>query len=359
MMNHRRRLLAAPILGERGGGVGQVSDLLWRTMREEWGAQAEVVTLLDNGHDKPAAPDKLRFGLALASRQIFERPAWILFSHLGLARVERFLPRTNGTPYAVFLHGIECWSPLPPGDVEILKRAALRVANSAYTARQALAANPGIGEIVVCPLALNEMPVQSSMPRAANATPIVLVVGRLSATERYKGHEQLIETWPRVLADVPTARLVIVGEGDDRTRLEALAGARVPAGSVEFRGFVSRAELNRCYQEASLFVLPSRGEGFGLVYLEAMAHGLACVGSTRDAASEVIVHGETGVLVDPDEPDAIATAIAGLLSSPGRMAAFGQAGRLRVASEFTYEHFRTRMIALLREHLVPQQEASY
>jgi phosphatidylinositol alpha-1,6-mannosyltransferase len=150
---------------------------------------------------------------------------------------------------------------------------------------------------------------------------------------------------------------MIVGEGDDRPRLEALARAKSPSGSIEFKGFLSRSELNRCYAAASLFVLPSRGEGFGVVYLEAMAHGLACVGSTEDAASEVIVHGETGLLVDPNA-DALVESIAGLLADPARAAAFGDAGCRRVSAEFSYERFRERMAAMLRAKLAGASEPS-
>ena len=131
MKAQSRRLLAVPVLGERGGGVGQVSGLLWRAFQDEWGDNAEVVTLLTNGHASATLTEKWRFGLALAGRHWLARPEWILFSHLGLARIQRYLPNRFGCPYAVFLHGIECWSPLPEADRELLRRAALRVANSA------------------------------------------------------------------------------------------------------------------------------------------------------------------------------------------------------------------------------------
>lgn len=355
-MTESHRLLAAPILGERGGGIGQVSELLWHTLRDEWGSRAELVTLLRNGHDRPGAGDKWRFGLQLAGRQVFERPEWILFSHLGLARVERFLPSRWGSPYAVFLHGIECWTPLPPADRAILKAATLRVANSHYTARRTLDANPDIGEIAVCPLALPASPAVATGARPSDAAPRVLVVGRLSAGERYKGHEQLLRAWPQVATRIPDARLVIVGEGDDLARLQSLASQLSPQ-AVEFRGFLPRAELDREYARASLFALPSRGEGFGIVYLEAMASGLACIASNQDAASEVIVDGHTGILVDPDDSESLGRALRALLENPSRAAAMGEAGRQRVLEMFTYERFRERMVALLREAFTPRPVA--
>ena len=344
----RPHLLAAPILGERGGGVGQVSQLLWRTLRDEWGSSARVVTLLRNGHARPDAADKFRFGMEIAGRQLFDRPEWILFSHLGLARVARYLPGRFDTPYAVFLHGIECWTPLPDEDLAILRRASLRVANSAYTAKRTLAANPGIGEIEVCPLALPDVPDAARSQSAAQdrRTTSLLVVGRLSSTERYKGHEELIRVWPAVARQIPGARLVIVGDGDDAPRLRSL-GASLAGDSVEFTGFLPRVDLERRYAEATAFAMPSRGEGFGLVYLEAMAAGLACVGSIRDAASEVIVNGETGILVDPDNLEGMSRAIMDLLRNPGHARQMGEAGRRRLSSHFSYDRFRERMTGLL------------
>jgi len=348
-MTPRRQLLAAPVLGERGGGIGQVSSLLWRAIQLEYGDSAAVVTLLRNGHPVPTPADKVRFGLEVARARMFDRPDWIFFSHLGLARIERYVPAFRSAPYAIFLHGIEAWSPLSPRDRDTLERADLRVANSTYTAQRTLDANPGVGDIAVCPLALpDDMPASIVTP-AARMRPTVLIVGRLSSGERYKGHEQLLRAWPFVTARFPDAKLVVVGEGNDRQRLEDVARGLPCADSVEFTGFLARGELYRRYAEATLFALPSRGEGFGLVYLEAMRAGLPCIGSIHDAASEVIVHGETGVLLDPDDLEQLANTIVSLLANTDRARAMGEAGRRRVAAQFSSSAFQTRMTGLLRQ----------
>jgi phosphatidylinositol alpha-1,6-mannosyltransferase len=175
------------------------------------------------------------------------------------------------------------------------------------------------------------------------------VVGRLAAGERYKGHEQLIRAWRGVVDRVPGARLVVAGDGDDAPRLKRLAVEAGVGDLVRFTGFLTRPELEDAYARAAMFALPSRGEGFGLVYLEAMAHGLACLGSTHDAASEVIANGETGALVDPGESDALGRTIADLLESPAQRRAMGEAGRRRVDQLFRYERFRRRVTELLEE----------
>jgi len=346
----RPRVLAAPVLGERGGGIGQVSASLWDAMLDTWPGGVELVTLLRNGHVTPHAADKVRFGVDLARRCLLAPPPWILFSHLGLARVEGYLTPVAPAPYAVFLHGIEAWKPLAARERDVVRRATLRVANSSFTARAVAAANPGVGEIRVCPLALPKgEPARPPRRVESGDRRTVLVVGRLSAGEAYKGHEQLIRAWPGVVARVPGAQLVIAGDGDDAPRLRQLAADANAGDAIRFTGFLTRADLDETYASAGMFALPSRGEGFGLVYLEAMAHGLACLGSVHDAASEVIADGETGVLVDPDDLDTLGRTIAGLLESPARRRALGDAGRARVEQSFRYDRFRDEFIGLVRE----------
>jgi phosphatidylinositol alpha-1,6-mannosyltransferase len=169
----------------------------------------------------------------------------------------------------------------------------------------------------------------------------------MNRSERYKGHDELIVAWPRVVARVPDAQLVIVGAGDDEKRLRK-AGVDSGAGDrILFTGFVASSDLDALYQRAALFALPSRGEGFGLVYLEAMRHRLPCIGSVHDAAREVIVDGVTGSLVGQEDPAALADAITSLLLDPERRKRTGDAGHLRLVSEFSFERFRSRMGELL------------
>jgi phosphatidylinositol alpha-1,6-mannosyltransferase len=105
-----------------------------------------------------------------------------------------------------------------------------------------------------------------------------------------------------------------------------------------------RAEL---YRGAQVFAMPSRGEGFGLVYLEAMAHGLPCIGSTHDAAGEVIADGITGYLTPQADIAGLAARVLDLLTDESRRRAMGESGRTRVASLFTYRHFAGRLLTLL------------
>jgi phosphatidylinositol alpha-1,6-mannosyltransferase len=166
----------------------------------------------------------------------------------------------------------------------------------------------------------------------------------MAAGEIYKGHDELIDAWPHVLSAIPEAELVVVGDGDDAARLRAKAGR-----GITFTGFVHRATLNQLYADAALFAMPSRGEGFGLVYLEAMAHGLPCIGSIHDAAAEVIDHGKTGLLVDLSDREALGRAIVCLLRDPGLRLGMGRAGLERLEQHFTFERFSRNVVSLMNE----------
>ena len=307
--------------------------------------------------------EKARFSLALTRAEALGRTDWILFSHLALAQIQQTIPARLRCRYGVFLHGIEAWKTLSAREQRVLAAADVRVANSHYTAARVMEMYPAIGPIDACPLGL--LPGGCEAPADGAALPplgrhAVLVVGRMLGSERYKGHDQLIDAWPHVVARVHDAQLVFAGSGDDLQRLRSRA-AESPAGaSIVFTGFVARPTLSALYDRAAVFALPSRGEGFGLVYLEAMAHRLACVGSIHDAAPEVIVDGVTGQLVDQDNVPGMADTLATLLLDESRRRAMGEAGYERVAREFTFDRFSDRLRELLRARSVaPATAATY
>lgn len=341
--------IAAITLDQTGGGVAAVSRLFWRVIAERWGRQAQLVTMFEHPSLPATLSEKVRYTMAMASAQAFGRTDWILFTHLGLAKIQTSVPKLFRRPYAVFLHGIEAWNPLSANERDALAGAQLRVANSRYTAERVKAAHPDIGEVAVCPLALpgHDGTSSTGMPMQPYGPHAVLTVARMSRSERYKGHDQLIDCWPRVSAAVPDAQLVIAGDGDDADRLKARAAGGGASSRIHFTGFVSARELDHLYRSAALFAMPSRSEGFGLVYLEAMARRLPCIGSIHDAAGEVIVDGVTGQLVDQDDTACLADTIAALLLDEGRRRRMGDAGHARLLSEFTFDRFAERVYAFL------------
>jgi phosphatidylinositol alpha-1,6-mannosyltransferase len=344
----RAPALAAITLDASGGGVAVVAELLWRVLQHEFEGRAQLIPLLPPARQMPSLADKVRFGTRVVQTQIAGKADWMLFSHLALAKAQTRMPARLRVPYGVFLHGIEAWCPLSEGELQILRDADVRLSNSEYTARRVMAAHGGIGEVIPCPLALP--PRHSGTDPALPFDPgphAVLIVGRMSQSERYKGHDQLIEAWPFVTRLVPDATLVIAGGGDDLNRLREKASSAGVGDRVVFTGFVASSTLTALYRRAALFALPSRGEGFGLVYLEAMRAGLPCIGSTLDAAGEVIRDGETGVLVDQGNVPELADKVARLLRDEALRRRMGAAGREREAGVFSFARFHRRLMTTL------------
>jgi phosphatidylinositol alpha-1,6-mannosyltransferase len=344
------RRFAAVTLDARGGGIAAVSRLLWRAVADAWPEESELVTLMPpsaSGAARPSALAKARFAADVLTTHVRGTVRWTLYSHLALARLQPWLHGRLARPYAIFLHGIEAWRPLSSTDVRAVTGASLLIANSSYTARRLRATHRWIGPIAECALALPDVPVRAfSRP---STPPTVLIVARMSAAERYKGHDQLLEAWPAVRSRIPGARLLVVGDGDDASRLKGKAAALGLGDSVIFTGFVADAVLDDIYEKASVFAMPSRDEGFGLVYLEAMRRGLPCIGSIHDAAADVIVDGQTGYLVDQVDVDALADRIVHLLETPSLGIEMGARGRERLAQCYGYERFRHTLVGLLSD----------
>ncbi len=338
------------------GGIARVSVLLWRAMEELTGNRRRVVTLLrDSPHPRPA--DKLRFAWEVAGMQWRGQAQWVLFDHLGIAAVENLIPRSRRAPYAIFLHGVEVWCPLSPRQEELLRSAAIRIAPSRYSAERAMKMHSGIGPIFPCHLALLDEE-SSSWNVPSSETPdlemaakvggnSVIIVGRMSNSERYKGHDQLIQAWPQVRSAVPDAQLIIVGMGDDTPRLKAAATETGFGDAILFTGRVSDATLDMLYARAGVFAMPGRGEGFGLVYLEAMRHGLACVASIHDGSREVVEHGKTGFLVDQDNVAELGRVLIELLQNQILRKKMGDAGVERLKTYFSFDQFRARLAQAL------------
>jgi glycosyltransferase involved in cell wall biosynthesis len=178
--------------------------------------------------------------------------------------------------------------------------------------------------------------------------PRLLTVARLSLKDRYKGCDRVLHALPRVLAEVPGARYDIVGDGPLRPELEQLAERLGVRRAVRFLGYVDDDQLEAIYRQARLMVMPSTGEGFGIVFLEAWKHGLPVVAGNRDASREVVEDGVTGLCVDPESPEEIGQAVVRLLADPDYAARLGTQGYRTLLERYTHEKFRDNLREILR-----------
>jgi len=283
-------------------------------------------------------------------------------SHVAVAQVGQIIHRVFRVPYLVFGHGIDVWGALDARRRAALRGAARVVAVSHFTGR-VLALEQGVAEDrvtvvypAVDPVLLGAAADEVDAPRDG-AVATLLTVARLSAQERYKGCDVVIGALPDVIAGAGPVRYVIVGEGDDRPRLEALARQRGVADRVVFAGRVQRDGLAAWYRACDVFVMPSvatrrpdgwTGEGFGIVYLEAAAFRRPVIAGAGGGAPEAVEHAVTGLVVDGADGRAVAAAITTLVRDPVARARMGAAGRLRVLDQFTFDRFRTEVAAVVR-----------
>jgi phosphatidylinositol alpha-1,6-mannosyltransferase len=362
-------LVLAPPMGGTGG-IQNYTATLVRALREINGEKnvrmvavpAEAAARAD-GNIALGRVTKLRFLTSAIAAAIFWRPQLVLCAHVGISPVARLIQRLTGAPYWVMLYGIEVWCELAPAKVEALRAAQQLVAISKFTLESASARHglENCKSVFLAPtFSIDESAAENpaSISKSTQA-PVVLAVGRLAASERYKGHDVMLDAWPAVLREIPEARYIIVGDGDDRARLQSRAAEMGLARSVDFKGGVSSADLQSCYDECQVFALPARteldphaprGEGFGIVFLEAMAHGKPVVGPNVGAPTEFIHDGEHGLLVDPVNPAKLAQALVELLARPERAGEMGEAGRRWVREQYSYAMFRERLGKILQAH---------
>ncbi|HUG41907.1 MAG TPA: glycosyltransferase [Longimicrobiales bacterium] len=364
-----------PELYATRGGIQTYSAFLIQALGEVWpGTRCEVFLKNDDPsgaaardvrlHASGGVPGWLRtpgYAARIGSRALLDRPELVIAGHLNFAVVSDWLSRIAGIPYWIVTYGIEAWNVERPALKRALSRAACVVSISRYTARRLIeeqGLDPDLVTVLPCTFDAARF-----RPRERSAQllerlgidvdqPVVLTVARLAGKDRHKGYDVVLEALPEIRREVPGLHYLIVGEGDDRRRIEGRVRALGLERSVTLAGLVPDEELPEYYGLANLFAMPSKREGFGIVYLEAMACGIPAIGGDRDGARDALVDGELGVLVDPDDVPAFARASVEVLTGrhPNRVLYDPAELRRRVVERFGPESFRRRLGEILADH---------
>lgn len=277
----------------------------------------------------PASGDKLRYSATVAKVGVTRRPRIVLSGHTRLAPLAHPLAALTRAAVWTTTHGIEVWRPdaslatgelsraRRPLDDALLGRSQLVTTVSRYTRSRLLAwCRIAPENVAVLPNAIDRTRYQPG-PRSAEleaklglaGTKVLLTVARLNPDDNYKGHDRVLPLLPELERRVGKVRYLIAGSGPDRARLERCAEQAGAAEQVVFLGHVPDEELPAFYQLADVFVMPSTGEGFGIVYLEALACGCPVVAGNRDGSVDALADGELGKLVDPFDSAALLEAL--------------------------------------------------
>ena len=279
--------------------------------------------------------------------------AFHLHNHFGNSScsVAMIAAAMAGIPYSYTLHGpMELFEPMAWRIDEKIARASFVACISHFARSQGmLFSDPRHWQrmhVVHCGVdpALYDAP-----QRPAGAAPVLLFVGRLAAI---KGLGLLLEAVAALRGHYPALRLVVVGDGTDRARLEARASLPDLAGAVTFTGYRAQAEVARELAACDVFVLPSFAEGVPVVLMEAMASRRPVVATRVAGVAELVEDGVSGHLVAPGDPAALTKAIEALLADPVTRTRMGEAGRRRVEAEFDARREAAWLLAILRARRV-------
>jgi phosphatidylinositol alpha-1,6-mannosyltransferase len=346
------RHVAAVLAARAGSGEAAYHFL---SLNDPAGARRDSVGELNFGF-RGFARGKFRFALSSAAAGL--RAPLVFAAHPNLAPVGWALKKLSGAKLIVMTWGIDVWEPLPALRRRALQGADAVLAISSDTGRRVTEVQ-GVApdKVRILPLALEPAFWRAAQRKDAALPPgfprgrILLSVARLAAAEGYKGIDTVIQALPKLAATIPDIQYVIVGDGDDRPRLEILSRDLGVADRMHFLGKLDglSPELIACYANCDVFVLPSKGEGFGLVFLEAMALGKPVVGGAHGGTPDVIEDGVNGFLVPHGDVPQLAGKLHVLLAGDDLRREIGERGRLRVEREFLFERFESRLAGILEE----------
>lgn len=257
-----------------------------------------------------AAGGKLRYVRVLCSVLLRNDFDVVVCGHINLIPLAFLAKKILGVPIVLIVHGVDAWRPTGSAVTNFLARRVDRfVAVSELTKRRFMSwTGLSIARGSVLPNCFDRGAFGPGPKRGdlldrygLNGKLVLMTCGRLSSREQYKGLDEVLEVLGDLTAIVPNLVYLVVGEGDDRPRLEEKARTLGLDDRVVFAGFVAEAEKVDHFRLADAYVMPGRGEGFGIVYLEAMACGIPTVGSKLDGSKDALRDGALGILVDPDD----------------------------------------------------------
>ncbi|QCK87614.1 glycosyltransferase family 4 protein [Phreatobacter aquaticus] len=345
----RHILISAQFLSAGSGGIARVARLTLQAL--QGAAEISALSVEDRepykiGNTHIRAFRGCRISFAVANALALRHADAAIYDFPGTARAHVL----SRKPYALWVHGNEIWNePNVRADYRrVIRKASLVLVNSRRTLEALTKAVDGLPPIVMCWLATEEEDAPPAAP--IDGAPTLLFVGR-SDSYFAKGQDILVRIWPRVLAEMPEARLLFVGGGEHLERLRALVDGSPAHPNIEVMGFVPESAMPRVWQRSSALALLGTLEGFGLVLVEAMRHGVPVITSTQDAASEVNIDGLTGYNIDRNDEDAVVRGIVTLLADRAKSQSMGAQGRAHWQTNFRPSVFRERLLAALSTRL--------
>ncbi len=286
------------------------------------------------------------------------KPIDVIHAHAALpcGHAAALLSRRLNIPFVVTVHGLDVFNTCFLGGIPAAWRRKVSV--EVYrAARTVICISGKVQEILKTGMpadtcsaivynGVNPSLFSPDSPAAGPFDPEILVVGNLL---RSKGHELVLRALANLRASFPQLRCRIIGEGPERARVEALVRGLDIERQVQFVGRQSRSAVAEAMRRCSVFVLPSRNEGLGCVYLEAMSCGKPVIGCRGQGIEEVIEQGKNGWLIPADGLEELVQGLAALLGSPEVCARIGTAARQTILEKFTLSHQAQHLARIYRQ----------
>lgn len=265
---------------------------------------------------------KIKFVLLSFFYALKERPNFIICGHINLSFLTLIIARLLRTKYVILTHGTDVWN-IKSGRKKMALKSALKIITvSRYTAsklRDQIALPPGRLVILGNCVDVQEFlptPKSNDLIKKYNLSgqKILLTVARLDTADKDKGYDKVFIALPSILKVVPQVKYLLVGDGNDVPRIRRQVRKLGITQQVELCGYITDKELVNYYNLCDCYVMPSIQEGFGIVFLEAIACGKPVIAGNKDGSKDALLDGKAGILVDPDDIDGLSKAIIGILN---------------------------------------------
>jgi glycosyltransferase involved in cell wall biosynthesis len=288
-----------------------------------------------------------------------DRPDFVITAHVNFAPVARMVKKFLRIPYAAVGHGVEVWEIRNESVRRALRSASVLLAVSHFTrARMAAELRVDANTIAILPNTFDpaqfypEPKPHFLLKRYGleRPQPTILTIARLASAERYKGYDQILRALPIVRSQYPNVHYVLGGRGPDKPRVEKLIRELEVGKNVTLAGYIPDYELRNHYNLCDVFAMPSKGEGFGIVFLEALACAKPVLAGNKDGSVDAVLNGELGALVDPDHIGQIADELQKIIhhSHQSGADAANEKIRARVIEAYAYEHFQRTLADVLQ-----------
>jgi glycosyltransferase involved in cell wall biosynthesis len=299
------------------------------------------------------------FTVELLRCAVRARPDLIITTHVNFTPIAHWLKKSFKIPFIAIGHGVEVWEIQSSQLRHALRSADRLLAVSEFTRqRMAAALNISADKIQLLPNTVESdkfrpAPKPHFLLKRYQLHPdqrVILTIARLASAEQYKGYDQVLRALPAVKRAFPDVRYILGGWGSDRSRVLKLISELGLTDSVILAGYIPDYELNSYYNLCDVFAMPSKGEGFGIVFLEALACGKPVIAGNTDGSIDAVLNGRLGVLVDPENVDEISMALMQVLSKRHPLQILKQPDALRsgVINAYGYARFVERLQPIIK-----------